>query len=221
VSERPTDEESLWVRLCGGDSTALAPLFELYRPRLRRMVQLRLDPRAAARLDASDVLQETYLDAAGRVGEYVHDPRVCAFVWLRGLAWQRLLKLHRQHLGAGCRAAVLECPLPEGSDERLAAVLRALGDSPSQALDREESRRRVRRALDALAPDDREVILLRDFEGLSNSEVAQLLGIGRSGATMRYGRALFRLKELLCDPGAAPATAAPAPARAPAQGGAL
>jgi RNA polymerase sigma-70 factor (ECF subfamily) len=178
----------------------LAVVFEEYRPRLRQMVRLRLDPRAAARIDPSDVLQETYLDAARRVGAYLRDPRVGVYVWLRGLAWQRLLKLHRLHLGAGCRAAGLDLPLPDDSS---AELLRALGDSPGQALAREESCRRVRRALIALAPADREVIMMRDFEGLSNVEVAEVLGVRPPGATMRYGRALFRLKELLREPSAA------------------
>jgi RNA polymerase sigma-70 factor (ECF subfamily) len=187
---------------------ALAVVFEEYRPRLRLMVQLRLDPRAAARIDASDVLQETYLDAARRVGEYLRNPRVGVYIWLRGLAWQRLLKLHRRHLGARCRAAALDLSLPDESADRFADFLRALGDSPSQALAREECCRRVRRALDALAPADREVILMRDFEGLSNGEVAEALGVGSPGATMRYGRALFRLKELLREPSATAAQVA-------------
>jgi RNA polymerase sigma-70 factor (ECF subfamily) len=171
----------------------LAVVFEEYRPRLRQMVRLRLDPRAAARIDPSDVLQETYLDAARRIGAYLRDPRVGVYVWLRGLAWQRLLKLHRTHLGTERRAAGLDLPLPDDSAE----LLRALGDSPGQALAREENCRRVRRALAALAPADREVIMMRDFEGLSNAEVAEVLGVSPPGATMRYGRALFRLKELL------------------------
>jgi RNA polymerase sigma-70 factor, ECF subfamily len=197
MSDPTADSHDLSGRLRDGEPAALGWLFELYRPRLRQMVRLRLDGRVAARLDASDVVQETFLDAARRVGEYVRSPRVGFYVWLRGLAWQRLLKLHRTHLTAGRRAAVRDCPLPDDSADRLAGRLCARDDTPGHAAARAEGRRRVRRALDLLGPDDREVILLRDFEGLTNAEVAEALGLTPPGATMRYGRALYRLKELL------------------------
>src|SRR5207244_2738412 len=104
---------SQWLtRARGGDTAALAALFEYYRPRLRQMVRLRLDARLTARLDPSDVLQEVYLDVAGQIRAYLRRPRVAFYVWLRGLAWERLMKLHRRHLGAGCRAAGREQALP-------------------------------------------------------------------------------------------------------------
>ena len=186
-----------WLRrVSSGDPSALAELFTHYRARLRRLVQLRLDPRLAARLDPSDVLQEVYLDAAGQVEAYLRQPRVSFYVWLRGLAWERLLKLHRRHLGAACRAIGREQPLPGGSSAS-AGGLAAGGTSPGEALVQEELRRRVSDALARLGDEDREVILMRDFEDLSNNEVAEALGLTPSGATMRYGRALFRLKEAL------------------------
>jgi RNA polymerase sigma-70 factor (ECF subfamily) len=175
----------------------LAALFDYYRPRLRQMLRLRMDGRMAARIDASDVLQEAYLDAARQVQGYLQQPKVAIYVWLRELAWERLLNLQRQHLGAKCRAVQREVPLPLESSAHLAKALLAQGPSPSQALLQEELRRRLQQALEKLEPADREVILMRHYEDMTNGEVAQALGLSASGATMRYGRALFRLKEIL------------------------
>jgi RNA polymerase sigma-70 factor (ECF subfamily) len=188
---------TLLSRLRQGEAEALAALFEECQPRLRLMLQLRMDPRLATRLGLSDVLQEVYMDAARQVQAYLNNPRVAFYVWLRGLAWERLLKLQRRHLGAACRAVGRERPLPAESSEGLARQLAVRGLSPSQTLVQEELRRRVQAALEQLKPEDQEVILLRDFEDLSNGEVAQALGLSDSAATMRYGRALYRLKEVL------------------------
>jgi RNA polymerase sigma-70 factor (ECF subfamily) len=187
-----------WLRRLGqGDQQALAELFAYYGPRLRQMVRLRMDSRLVARVDVSDVLQEVYLDAARQVESYLREPGVGIYVWLRSLAWERLLKLQRRHLHAECRAVDRQLPLPAESSALLAKALLAQAPTPSQALLQEEVRRRVQTALTKLGTQDREVILLRDFEGMANAEVAQALGLSPSGATMRYGRALYRLKEIL------------------------
>ena len=180
-----------------GEPDALAALLDYYRPRLQKMVQLRMDARSLARVDQSDVLQEVYLDAANRIEGYLQEPKVAFYIWLRGLAWDRLLKLQRRHLGAKCRAAGRELRLPMESSAVLFGQLLADRTSPSQALLREEAQRQVRRALARLSPEDREVILMRHFEDLSNAEVAQALGLSESGATRRHGRAVLRLKEIL------------------------
>src|SRR5262249_45879174 len=119
------------------------------------------------------------------------------YVWLRGLTWERLLKLHRRHLGAVCRAIGREQALPLDSSAALAGQFVACSTGPSEAVVKEELRHRVQQALAKLDEEDREVILMRDFEDMTNGEVAQALDLGASGATMRYGRALFRLKEIL------------------------
>ncbi|HMC66996.1 MAG TPA: sigma-70 family RNA polymerase sigma factor, partial [Gemmataceae bacterium] len=189
---------SRWLgRLRDGDTDALAAVFNHYRARLRQMVRLRIDQRVAARVDPSDVLQEVYLDVSRQIDGYLRQPKVCFYVWLRGLTWERLLKLQRQHLGAQRRAVGRELSLPAESSAALAAQLVAPKSSPSQALVRKELRQRVQRALARLSTEDREIILMRDFEDLSNHEVAEALGLSDSGATMRYGRALYRLKEIL------------------------
>jgi RNA polymerase sigma-70 factor (ECF subfamily) len=197
MSGEPAHTTELLERVRAGDMRAQAELFEAYRARLRRMVDLRLDGRVAARLDPSDVLQEVYLDMAGQIDAYMRDPGVDVYVWLRGLTWERLLKLHRRHLGAACRAACRERALPLDSSAALAEQFLSRGPSPSEALLKEELRRRVQQALAKLDEEDRDVILMRDFEDMTNGEVAQALGLGASGATMRYGRAIFRLKEIL------------------------
>ncbi len=197
MSDEPPETVMMLRRLRQGESRALAELFDYYRPRLHGMIRLRMDPRVAPRLDASDVLQEAYIDAARQVQGYLASPRVAFYVWLRALAWERLWKLQRRHLGARRRAVDLEVSLPAESSALLAAQLLARGPSPSEALLQDELRQRVQRALAKLKPADREVILMRDFEDMTNEEVAQALGLSPSGATMRYGRALLRLKEVL------------------------
>jgi RNA polymerase sigma-70 factor (ECF subfamily) len=197
MGNEPGDTERWLQRLRQGDADALAALLDCYRPRLRQMVRLRMDRQLAARVDPSDVIQEVYLDAQRQIRAYLQDCKVDFYVWLRGLAGQRLSNIRRQHLGAKCRTAWREVPLPAGSSLMLAQQVLAGGTSPSRALLKKELRRRVQQAIERLQPDDREVILMRHFEEMSNQEVAQAIGLTESGATMRYGRALFRLKEIL------------------------
>lgn len=200
-------ETDAWLReLREGQPEALAALLQFYQPRLRQMLRLRIDPRLAARVDVSDVLQEVYLDAARQVAAYLREPRVAFYVWLRGLTWERLSNVQRQHLGTQRRAVSREVPLPAESSALLARQLLAGGSGPSEAVVKEEQRRRVQEALVRLKPEDREVILLRHFENLTNTEVAQALGLSAAAATMRYGRALLRLKELLTEGTAGGAT---------------
>jgi RNA polymerase sigma-70 factor (ECF subfamily) len=193
-----SNDVSNWLRrLQAGDSSVLGKLYEYYRPRLRQLVRLRMDSRLAARVDPSDVLQEAYMDAVRRIAAYLNNPQVSAFVWLRGLAMNRLRKFQRQHLGTLRRDAARELPLPVDQSAVLAGQLLARGLSPSQVMLKKELKSKVQRAIARLRPADREVILMRHFEGLSNAEVAEALKIGVSGATMRHGRALHNLKQLL------------------------
>ena len=193
----PPDTQVLLGCLKKGDRSALGTLWDHYRPRLKKMVELRLDGRLAARVDASDVVQETFVDAQKQLHAYLRDPRVAFYVWLRGLAEERLAKTHRQHLGAQCRAAGREVRLPAEASAALASQFVAAGPTPSHQMREAELYDKIQRALRGLSPDDREVILMRHFEEMPNEEVAQALGLSDSAATMRYGRALLRLKELL------------------------
>jgi RNA polymerase sigma-70 factor (ECF subfamily) len=180
----------------------LGALFAHYRDRLRMMVRLRLDRRVVGRLDASDVLQEAYLDMARRFSEYAAAPAVPFYVWLRGLTGQRLIDLHRQHLGTKMRDAGQEVSLnrgglPQASSASLAQQLLAGLTSPTQAAIRAEMQLKLQDALNSMDPIDREVVVLRHFEELNNIETAAVLGIEPSAASKRYLRAIRRLKAIL------------------------
>ncbi len=196
--ETPTDDDNAWrERLVREKEGALAAAMEHFRPRLVRMVELRLDPRLAGRADAADVLQETYLDAARQLEQYLAVPKLSVFVWLRHLTWERLMNFYRDNLGTQKRAVRREVNLSDASSIALGSFLLAPGPSPSQDARQRELKERIREALATLPERDREVILLRHFEELSNKETADVLGVNESTATMRYGRALVRLKEAL------------------------
>ena len=180
----------------------LAEMFSRHREQLRLMVHLRLDRRLQARIDSSDVLQEAYIDAAGRYAEYRQKPTMPEFLWLRFLVGQRLMILHRQHLGVKARAAgrdvsLFHGPLPEAASESLAAQLLGHLTSPSQAAMRAELQVRLQEVLNTMDEIDREVLALRHFEQLSNVEVAQVLGLQPRAASARYIRAIRRLKQIL------------------------
>lgn len=190
-----------------GDTAALDKLFARHRDRLRRMVDLRLDRRLLGRVDASDVVQEGYLDAVQRLPEYLAEPQLPLFLWLRFVVGDRLGKIHRQHLGTQARDASLEvslyrAPLPAASSAALAARLLGRHTSPTEAAVRAEQLLRVQEAVNALDPLDREIIALRNFEELSRAESARALGIEEAAAAKRYMRALKRLKDVLgAEPG--------------------
>ena len=194
--------DELLRRAEAGDERAKSDLFTLYRQRLRTMVRLRLDRRLAGRIDPSDVVQEAYLDFARRLPEYLAEQKAPFFLWLRGLTGQRLIDLHRRHLGAQMRDAGQEVSLyrgafPAASSVSLANQLLGRLTSPTQAAVRAEMQLRLQEALNAMDPLDREVLILRHFEELSNGETADVLGIEKSAASKRYVRALARLKEIL------------------------
>lgn len=189
-------------QLRGGDRQALAALFEQHRERLRRMVELRLDPRLRARLDASDVVQEAFLDVARDLDSYLANPNLPPLLWLRLHVGRRLTTLHRQHLGTRMRNAGLEISLyqgavPEASSAALASMLLGRHTSPTQAAQRAERMLRVQEALNSLDPIDREVLALRHFEQLGRADAAQVLGISQETGAKRYFRALKRLKDVL------------------------
>jgi RNA polymerase sigma-70 factor (ECF subfamily) len=202
MTEPGTTTDELLRRARAGDEAALGALFVRHRDRLRRMVQLRLDRRLSGRVDASDILQEAYLDVARRFPEYAAAPAVPFYIWLRTLTGQRLVDLHRRHLGAEMRDAGREVSLyrgalPAASSASLAQHLLAGLTSPTQAALREEMQLRLQEALNSMDAVDREVVVLRHFEELSNAEAAEVLGINTSAASKRYIRAIRRLKAIL------------------------
>ena len=171
-----------------GGEAALAEAFMSHRERLRRMVELRLDRRVAARVDASDVLQETYLDASRQLEQYIAQRPMPLFLWLRFLTGQRLMAIHRQHLGAQNRDAKQEVTLhrpagPEVDSQALSCSLIGRMTSPSMAAIRVEMQFSFHQAVDGLDPLDREILALRHYEELSNQEAADELGITAAAAS--------------------------------------
>ncbi len=182
----------------------LGELFAQHRERLRRMVQLRLDRRLNGRVDASDVIQEAYIDATQRFPDYQANPEVSPFVWLRFLTTQKLAQLHRFHLGTQARDAGREVSIDAGgrleaSSAALAAKLAGRFSSPSNAANRAELRQQIQDALNSMEEFDREILALRHFEQLDNNETAQVLDIETQTAYKRYVRAIRRLKDSLDD----------------------
>jgi RNA polymerase sigma-70 factor (ECF subfamily) len=205
MSARPPDTDDLVRRSAAGDDTARQDLLARHWGRLHRMIGVRLDRRLQARLNPSDVVQEVLLEAHGKLDDYLREPPLPFYLWLRQIAWQRLLKIH-QHHHAGKRRPTREGPpVLELSDESVANLAERLGaasgTSPSRHAVREELRLRVRRALGRLGERDREVLVLRYLEQMALAEIAAVLGITEGAAKARHARALLRLQEFLSDEG--------------------
>ena len=202
MSDGPKELFQLLQSAAGGSQPALGELLDRYRARLRHMVRLRMDRRVRGRVDPSDVIQDTFVEASRRLSEYVNNPSVAFFVWLRYLAAQRLQMLHRHHLGAQARDARREVSLyggdlPEAKSAVLAVQLLGRLTSPSMAAARAEMKLTLLEALEAMEPIDREVLALRHFEQLSNVETGQVLGITPKAACNRYVRALERFRPIV------------------------
>ena len=193
--------EDLIDRLRSGDKQVLGALFARYRSQLHRMVEFRLDRRLRGRVDASDVLQDAFLDAAKHVDRFLDQPDLPLVVWLRIMTTQRLIDLHRRHLGAQKRNAGQDVSLnqPRQYEATSACIAVQLVDdlpTPSAEAQLGERIQKLEEILDRMDPMDREVLALRHFEELSNGEVAEILGLSKSAASNRYVRALKRLQDI-------------------------
>jgi RNA polymerase sigma-70 factor (ECF subfamily) len=198
----PTATQELLDRVRQGDKEAFEELFKRHRARLQQAIALRMDRRVAARADASDVLQETYLEAARRLPRYLDKPEMPFYLWLRWIAREKVITLHRRHLGADKRAIGREVPLlPLDSSVRFVSSVMGRGPTPSQQLAAAELAERLHAALEQLDQDERDLILWRHFEQLTARETAQLMQITEAAASKRYMRALERLRKLLLDLG--------------------
>jgi RNA polymerase sigma-70 factor (ECF subfamily) len=180
----------------------MVELLDRYRPRLRRMVALRLDPRLRGRVDASDVIQEGYLDAVRRLEEFIRAPSVPFYIWLRFLVVQRVQEQHRRHLDTpsrdvGRKVSIYQDAMPGATTGALAARLLGKLTSPSQAALRTERKIRLQEALNRMDPLDREILVLRHYEQMTNGDAAAALGLSFQAASKRYTRALVRLEKIL------------------------
>ncbi|MFO0897682.1 MAG: sigma-70 family RNA polymerase sigma factor [Pirellulales bacterium] len=199
ASQPPTEE--LLNRVCAGDRQASDALLTRHRERLRKMIRARLDPRLQRRVDPSDVAQDALAEAAQKLDDYARRRPLPFYPWLRQIAWERLVRLHRTHVVAAnrsvCREAGDELRLPEESALALAVSLRAEDTSPSGRAIGRELQARVRQALGSLSATDREVLVLRHVEQLSTKEVAAILDKSPSAVKLRLLRALRRLQAAL------------------------
>lgn len=179
-----------------GDAASLNRLLDTFRPFVLRVVRRRFDLRLQSRLDPADIVQETLLEVTHRLGEYVERRPMSFRAWLHQTACQRLQMAWREHRRAVRRSVDLEVPFVDDTSLQMACSL--LGhNSPSDDLQRWEMLERVRCAIQQLPADDRNLIVMRNFDHLDNREVADLLGLQPAAASKRYGRALLRLRRHL------------------------
>jgi RNA polymerase sigma-70 factor (ECF subfamily) len=173
-----------------------------FREPLRKVIGLRLDPAVARRVDASDIVQDVLVEANQRLTEYLKKPDMPFHLWLRHLAQDRIIDTHRRHRLAQRRSVDREQPIarPAWADESSVSLVAQLIDTertPTSEAIQQELQRKLAAAVDQLSDDDREIILMRHHEALSNQEVARALGLTEAAASMRYLRALRRLRTVL------------------------
>lgn len=200
--DEPDPVDAITQRLIDGDENALGEAFDNYNQRFRQIIFFRLDRRLAVRIDEDDIIQETYCDAFKRIESYTSDPKVSLFVWLRSILQQTMIDLHRKHLGAAMRSVAREISVNEKFNAQatsMSLAFQLIGNetSPSQAAMRDEMAEQVRSTIDSMEPIDREILALRHYEELTNSEIAEVLEITQATASVRYVRAVERLKKYL------------------------
>jgi RNA polymerase sigma-70 factor, ECF subfamily len=193
--------EAVIQRACGGDRAAREELLDRHRPLLLRMLAVRMDRRLAARVDPSDIVQDTLARAARDLSDYLRSRPIPLSAWLRQIACERLADVHRLHIRSKRRSVTREepggLPLPDESVIAVAKRLLANGTSPSRRMIRDEEHEELRAAVVSLPKRDREILVMRHLEQLGNSEIAAALGISEGAVRVRHVRALRRLHELL------------------------
>jgi len=197
IQPNSTETERLLGQAQRGSMAARDLLLDRHLGSVRALVHRRFDPKLHPRVDPSDIVQETQIEAAGRLDKYLERRPMPFRLWLLKTAHERLLKVERQHLRTAKRSVLREVPIPDRSSLQLGRNLIASGTSPSRQADRHEAAQRVRRVMAKLSEPDREIVMLRNFEGLSNQEAGCLLEIEPETAKKRYARAILRLQRLL------------------------
>src|SRR5262245_49072515 len=202
---QPADTQELLAQARDGNDQALEQLLARHREPVRRMIDLRLDPAIVQRVDASDVVQEVLLEASRRFQDYLKAPSMPFHLWLRHIAKDHVIDAHRKHHQAKKRGVNREQPMhrPAWAEQSSLELANQLVDpelTPASAAVRQELERRLHVALGQLEEDDQEIILMRHFEQLSNQEVAAALDLTEAAASMRYLRAVRRLRDLLAQP---------------------
>lgn len=193
-----------------GNGEAVNRLLDRHRDALRRLVELRLDRKIQRRVDVSDIVQDVLIDASRRLEDYLANPAMPFHLWLRHMARDRIIDAHRRHRASAKRSVDREqaMAVPAGGDRSTIELVAQLCDrelTPAASATLAELARRFEGAIEQLEERDREVVIMRHFEQLSNQEVAIALGLSEPAASMRYLRAIRRLRSLIgeeADPGA-------------------
>lgn len=200
----PTEDktEQLLLGAKEGDDDCVNRLIERHRAAVLRMVQMRLDQKIRRRVDVSDVVQDVMIDASRRLQEYIANPVMPFHLWLRHIAKDRIIDAHRRHRGSQKRSVDREegLAVPGADDHSTMDLAAHLCDgelTPAAAATQREMAQRVEAAITELGEQDGEIIIMRHYEQLSNQEVSQALGLSEPAASMRYLRAVRRLREML------------------------
>ena len=201
VHEHDMDTDDLVKRAAAGDGEARDQLLQRHRDRLKKMVAVRIDPRLARRVDPSDVVQEALAVADKQLDKYLSEQPIAFYPWLRSLAWNQLIDMHRRHIQAQRRSVQREQPwelaMSDASAMLLAERLPSPASTPSRHLLREEIQHRVKQLLAEMSPGDREIIVMRHLEGMSVREVAAVLELPEGTVKSRHFRALESLRRVL------------------------
>lgn len=200
----PSDDqtETLLLAAKEGDEDAVNRLLQRHRAAVRRLVEVRLDRKVQRRVDVSDVVQDVMVEASGRLERYLDDPAMAFHLWLRQIAWDRIIDTYRRHRGSAKRNMDREQPInaqagPDQSTMEFALQLKDPAITPATAATQREIASKVEAAIELLGDQDREIVTMRHYEHLSNQEIAEVLGLNAPAASMRYLRAIRRLRELL------------------------
>jgi RNA polymerase sigma-70 factor (ECF subfamily) len=192
---------ALLAQAGSGNAAAFDRLLARHLEDLRAFVARRLDVRLQARIDPSDVVQETQLEVFRRLADYLVRQPMPFRLWLHKTAYERLLALRRQHLAAARRSVGRERAVPDLSSVLLARHLLTPGSTPSVQYERHERARRIGEVIAQLPEIYRDVLVMRDLDGLSYQEIACMLAIDAATVRKRHGRALVRLHQLLAAAG--------------------
>lgn len=186
-----------------GDASAVNRLLDRHRAAVHRMVRMRLDQRIQRRVGVSDVVQDVLLEANRRLQGYLKNPSMAFHLWIRQIAKDRVIDAHRRHRVSAKRSVDREqafSPIGEGrSSLELGAQLRDPQLTPAARATQQEMARRVEAAMVDLSEQDCEIIVMRHYEQLTNQEIAEALDLSEPAASMRYLRAVRRLRALLVD----------------------
>ena len=205
MNDAPTNStaiEAILQKLGSGDESAAQELFRRYRPKIKRMISVRMDTRMSGRIDPSDVVQDTFLTAHKKLKDYLAEQPVAFYPWLRKIAWERLIDLQRKHIVSARRSVHREFGSQNFGEESRSKLVDQLVRSetgPLQHAARKELGERVDQALDSLSASDREVLVLRMLEQLSIRDTADVIGISVEAIKKRQARALLRLRQFLDD----------------------